>query len=189
MKQVFCVIWVCFFMLVAVAQEPPPAPPADKSPMDMSYFPDQYPILKFQGKVSTPPSARVIYGRPQVDGRKIFGELIRYNEVWRMGANEATELELYRNARIGGKVIPKGRYTLYCIPTATEWTFILNKDTDSWGAFRYDSKKDVVRVKVKTKTAENITETLSVYFTGAGNAVELNVAWDHNWASLPISFL
>src|SRR5688500_12410442 len=85
-------------------------PSLDKSPMDMSYYPASYPVLKIQDKITTQLLARVIYSRPQKTGRVIFGGLVKYGEVWRLGANEATEIEFYKNVRIGGKKISKGRY-------------------------------------------------------------------------------
>lgn len=171
----------------AFAQDTLKIPPLDKSPMDMSYWPDQYPLLKFQGKISTPPIARVVYGRPQKDGRVIFGELIRYNELWRLGANESTEIEFYQNVKVGGKAIARGKYTVYCIPAVDEWTFIINKDTDSWGAFKYDQKKDIVRVKVKNKYNSTPTEAFSIYFDKTAAGANMVVSWDTVSASLPIS--
>src|ERR1700712_3621398 len=94
----------------------------DKSPMDVSYYPPNYPLLKMRGQISTDPLARILYSRPQKKGRDIFGEEVKYNEVWRLGANEATELELFKNATIGGRKIPKGRYTVYCVPSESKWT-------------------------------------------------------------------
>ncbi|MEJ7685336.1 MAG: DUF2911 domain-containing protein [Segetibacter sp.] len=78
----------------------------------------------------------------------MFGREVKYNEVWRLGANEATELELFKNAAIGEKSVPKGRYTLYCIPAETKWTIIVSKDNYSWGSFTYKSDKDVARIDV-----------------------------------------
>src|SRR5688500_14855051 len=101
-------------------------PPVDKSPMDMSYFPANYPVLKIQKKATEPLVARVIYSRPQKSGRNIFGGLVKYGEVWRMGANEATEIEFYRPVKIGGEKIAKGRYTLYAIVKEKTWTIIVN---------------------------------------------------------------
>src|SRR4051794_13928524 len=72
-------------------------PQLDKSPMDMAYYPDNYPVLKIQDKATEPLVARVIYSRPQKDGRTIFGGLVEYGTVWRLGANEATEIELYKD--------------------------------------------------------------------------------------------
>jgi Protein of unknown function (DUF2911) len=163
-------------------------PALDKSPMDMSYFPDQYPIQKFQGKTTAAPTIRVIYGRPQKDSREIFGELIKYNEIWRVGANEATEIEFYKDVKIDGKKVLKGRYTLYCIPAETHWTFIINKDTDSWGAFKYDAKKDLLRVKVPVKAMDTTVEALSIYFEKTSTGAKLDISWDKSSAALPITF-
>ena len=77
------------------AQPSVKVPALDKSPMDMSYFPADYPILKTQNKANVPPVARVVYSRPQKDNRPIFGQLIEYNKVWRLGANEATEVKKF----------------------------------------------------------------------------------------------
>src|SRR4051812_19722113 len=93
-------------------------PELDKSPMDMSYYPSGYPLLKIQDKITEPLISRIIYSRPQKNGRVIFGELIEYGKVWRLGANEATEIEFYQNVKINNTKIKKGRYTLYAIPYA-----------------------------------------------------------------------
>lgn len=187
MKAATIIFLLFITTLSASAQDSLKLPALDKSPMDMSYWPDQYPILKFQGKAAAQPYARVIYGRPQRDGRIIFGELIRYNELWRLGANEATEIEFFQNVKIGGKALVKGKYTIYCIPAENEWTFILNKDTDTWGAFKYDAKKDIVRVKVKVKKNTIPTETFSIYFDKTATGANMVVSWDIVTAALPIS--
>ena len=161
-------------------------PALDKSPMDMAYYPDNYPVLKIQGKATEPLVARVIYSRPQKDNRAIFGGLVAYNEVWRLGANEATEIELFRDVKIGNKKIAKGRYTLYAIPTPEQWTFILNKDTDIWGAFKYDPKKDIVRVNVPVQKTTDPAEIFSINFVKTENGINMVVAWDDVTTALPI---
>ena len=110
----------------------------------MSYYPVNYPILKIQDKATDPLLARVIYSRPQRNGRNVFGELLEYNKVWRLGANEATEIEFYKDVAIKVKWCPKRRYTLYVIPGADKWTFMVNKEIDTWGAFKYDADKDIL---------------------------------------------
>jgi hypothetical protein len=161
-------------------------PAMDKSPMDMAYFPADYPLLKTQNKATQPPIARVIYSRPQRDNRVIFGELIEYNKVWRLGANEATEIEFYKDVTIAGKKLLKGRYTLYAIPTETKWTIIVNKDTDTWGAFIYDQKKDVMRTDVAVKTVSTPVEDFSMEFTQRDKGANLVIAWENVSVSLPI---
>src|SRR4051812_26385606 len=77
----------------------------DKSPMDMCYFPVDYPVLKIQDKTPGPLIVRAIYSRPQKNGRRLFGELVEYGKVWRLGANEATELEFFQDVKIDSKKI------------------------------------------------------------------------------------
>lgn len=156
----------------------------DKSPMDISYYPQNYPIAKMSGKANGEPSARIIYSRPQKKGRDLFGKEVKYNEVWRLGANEATELELFKNATIGGKKVAKGRYTLYCMPTETKWTLIVSKDNYSWGSFTYKSDKDVARIDVPVQKNDDITEAFTMYFEN-DNMV---ILWDYIKVEVPVSF-
>lgn len=167
-------------------QQPVKVPTLDKSPMDMSYFPVDYPILKTQNKATTLPVARVVYSRPQKDNRAIFGNLVEYNKVWRLGANEATEIEFFKDVMIAGKKVLKGRYTLYAIPTETKWTIIFNKDTDTWGAFVYDDKKDVLRTDVPVKTVSAPVDAFSINFNKTEKGMELFIAWDTVSVALPI---
>jgi hypothetical protein len=162
-------------------------PPVDKSPMDMCYYPISYPVLKIQDKVTEPLVARVIYSRPQKNGRLIFGELVEYGKVWRLGANEATEIEFFRSVKIGDKKVEKGRYTLYAIPTEENWTIILNKDNDTWGAFKYDEQKDVLRITVPVQKLNEGVEAMAMTFEKSESGCNLIIAWDNIEASLPIS--
>jgi hypothetical protein len=170
--------------LAAIAQSR--FPQLDKSPMDMSYYPANYPILKIQDKASDPLIARVIYSRPQRNGRDVFGELLEYNKVWRLGANEATEIEFYKDVSIANKWVPKGRYTLYAIPTPDKWTIILNKETDIWGAFKYDSGKDLIREDVPVQKLTDPLEAFSIVFEKATAGFVMTAAWENAAVSLPI---
>ena len=159
----------------------------DKSPMDMVYYPDNYPMMKIQGKAE-PLVARVIYSRPQKNNRVVFGELVEYNTVWRLGANEATEVEFFREVKLGSKKIPKGRYTMYAIATPQQWTIIFNKDTDAWGSFEYDEKKDVARLQVPVQRAAEPADAFSMSFAKSSTGADMIIAWDTAWVSVPISF-
>lgn len=161
-------------------------PETDKSPLDVSYYPANYPLLKIQGKATEPLLARVLYGRPQKNGRVVFGQLIEFQKLWRLGANEATEIEFYQNVRIGNHKIKKGRYTLYAIPFADKWTMVLNKETDTWGAFVYDEKKDMARIDVPVTPLATPVEYLSMQFEKQSGGFNLNIAWDSSQVSLPI---
>ncbi len=168
---------------VTIAQQKPTD--LDKSPLDVSYYPANFPILKMRGQVvGEEPYARVIYSRPQKKGREIFGGEVKYNEVWRLGANEATELELFRAAKIGGKRVPKGRYTLFCIPAENKWTIMINKDNYTWGSFTYKSEKDVARVDVPVQKNNEGVEAFTMYFDN-GN---LQMLWEDIKVSVPFSF-
>lgn len=169
----------------AIAQSKIPA--LDKSPMDMIYYPTNYPVLKIQNKITEPLMARVIYSRPQKNGRTVYGELVEYGKIWRLGANEATEIELYKDAQVAGTKIKKGRYTMYAIPYEDKWTIIINKETDIWGAFQYDAKKDVLRMDTKIEKTEPV-EAYSMYFEKAQIGVNLVISWDDTKTIVPFSF-
>lgn len=161
-------------------------PPVDPSPMDMAYYPVMYPyVCKVKGEPGTL-VARAIFSRPQKKGRPIFGNLVEYGKIWRLGANEATELEFYRPVSIGGKTVPKGRYTVYAIPSETKWTVILNKQTDIWGAYKYEPQLDVVRVDVPVSASQEEIEAFSMVFEKAAGGANLLMGWDKTQISLPI---
>jgi Protein of unknown function (DUF2911) len=190
MKYMKAFLMATFFLSVAcfgIAQSG--LPPLDKSPMDMCYYPVDYPVLKIQHKNDAPLVARVIYGRPQKNDRSIFGDLVPYDMIWRVGANEATEIEFYRDIKIDGKKLPKGRYTLYAIPSTDKWTLVLNKETDTWGAFGYDTKKDVLRTDVKVNTRPDIIDVFTICFEGKEkNKTNLMIGWDNKEVHMPISW-
>ena len=196
-------VLICCFMVFAQAAtaqtsvSPTPAsspvpsfkfPPLDKSPMDAAYYPANYPVLKIQDKATEPLVARVVYSRPQKEGRTIFGELVEYGKVWRFGANEATELEVYRDVKLKDKKLPKGRYSLYAIPTETEWTLIVNKDTDSWGAFKYDEKKDVFRITVPVQKNPAPLDPFTIMFNKSATGADMVIAWDEAMVTVPVGF-
>ncbi len=159
----------------------------DKSPMDASYYPVNYPILKIQDKATEPLLARVIYSRPQKNGRVVFGELVEFGKIWRMGANEATEIEFFKDVKLGGKKVKKGRYTIYALVNQDKWTVIFNSDNDIWGAFKYDPKKDVARVDVPIQRNTENLEALSIQFEKQNGGFAMVVGWDDIMIRLPIT--
>jgi hypothetical protein len=187
MKRLVMPLALLFFSVIAVNAQSK-LPPVDKSPMDMSYYPNGYPVLKIQDKPTDPLAARVIYSRPQKNSRAIFGDLLEYGKVWRLGANEATEIEFYQNVKINNTKIKKGRYTMYCIPYADKWTMIINKDTDTWGSFKYETKKDVAKMDVPIEKQTEITETFVMAFEKSATGTNLIIAWDDVKVVLPIVF-
>jgi hypothetical protein len=174
----------------AAAQNGSKLPALDKSPMDMSYYPVNYPVLRIQpNKVTEPLIARVIYSRPSKSGRKVFGELVEDGKIWRLGANEATEIEFYRDVKVGGKTVKKGRYTMYALESSAKWTVIINKDTDVWGAFKYDANKDVVRVDCPVTKTADVTESFTMVFEKVTDkSINLIMDWDEVMVKMPISW-
>ncbi len=176
----------CLFAGTALFAQPK-IPTLDKSPMDMSYYPTNHPVLKISDKATEPLVARVIYSRPQKNGRAIFGDLLEYGKVWRLGANEATEIEFYQNVTINAVKIKKGRYSLYTIPNADKWTIIVNKENDTWGSFRYDEKKDVVRMDVPVQKLDEPADAFFMFFDKINNtSFNLIAGWDNAKVALPI---
>ncbi len=159
----------------------------DKSPMDMTYFPVDYPIKKMSGKLEGDLVVRVIYSRPRVDGRTIFGDIIKYGSAWRLGANEATEIEFFRDVMIMGKRVEKGRYVLYCIPSQDTWVLILNSELNTWG-LKIDPARDVHKFEVSNRKINQQIEVFTMEFTGTDKNVQLQIGWDSVTVTLPISY-
>ena len=159
----------------------------DISPMDMSYYPVDYPKLKMTNRITVPPVARVIYSRPHLQGRKLFHELLKYGEPWRLGANEATEIQFYRDVAIQNKKVSAGRYILYCIPEENKWTIVLNGNIDTWG-LKIDSSKDLQKFVIPITRNNPSFEYLTIVFEKADRGANLLMAWDDIVAELPISF-
>lgn len=188
MKKIIVLLSIFQLIFFSLLAQNSNIPPVDKSPMDMAYYPVNYPVLKIQDKLTETLTARVIYSRAQKGGRTIFGSLVKYGEVWRLGANEATEIEFFKPVRMGGKKVNKGRYTLYAVVNENSWTLILNKETDTWGSFKYDKAKDMVRTEVPVKKIDMPIESLSMVFEKATGGYNLIIAWDNVKVVLPIIF-
>ncbi len=199
---------IAALLWVACQQEPPPpprqkvpvSPPVsaigpertfpsnlDKSPLDVIYFPVDYPVLKMAGRADAEPLVRLIYSRPSKSGRPIFGNLIKYDEYWRLGANEATEIEFFTNVTVNGKKVKKGRYILYCIPSRDKWTLKLNGDLYTWG-LTIHAEKDLYSFEVPVIISDMVSEVLTMKFVPADDGAQLLIAWDKVRAVLPIEF-
>ena len=164
---------------------------ADQSYLDMSWFPVNYPIEKMKGNDSLHLIAKLIYSRPHKKGRILFGEsaesLCAYGIPWRLGANEATEIELFENVNIAGKNIPKGSYVLYCIPHADRWTIIFNSNLHTWG-LHINQAKDIFKTDVPVLKQEPALEDFTMVFKENTTGADLVMAWDNVKTVLPIVF-
>jgi len=132
---------------------------------------------------------KITYCRPHKKGREIFGSLVPYGEVWRTGANEATEMTVTKKIKLSGNDLNAGTYSLFTIPEEGEWTIILNGELGQWGAFRYSSEYDVLRFKVVTEKTEDIYEPFTIEFEQVGlNKTNLLLFWDQTKVVIPIEF-
>lgn len=155
-------------------------PPLDKSPADISYFrPDG-------GKSA--PIIKIIYGRPQKNGRIMLGDKEPYGKVWRTGANESTEIKLYSDVTFGDKKLKAGTYTLYSIPNAAEWTIIFNSKLDTWGAYEYDESKDVARITIPVSKPDMEVEAFTITFEKKEGKTNMLLAWENTLVRVPFSY-
>lgn len=131
----------------------------------------------------------VVYARPGVKGRKIFGDFLPYGEVWRTGANSSTKITFSTDVTFGGQKVPAGSYALFTIPDAKEWTVILNKVTGEWGAYTYKQENDLVRVKAKVEKLTSPVETFTIDINDIRNeSATLNLEWENTRVTVPLGF-
>lgn len=148
----------------------------DKSPADIAAYPAKYNI--------SDKLVRVLYSRPQLKGRNV-ADLAPAGKLWRTGANEAVEITFYKDAKMGGKNVKAGTYSLFTIPGEGEWAVILNKNLNQWGAYSYENAADVTRIKAKATTAETSLEAFSIAFDDDGN---LFMGWGTTRVEVPMSY-
>jgi hypothetical protein len=135
---------------------------------------------------------KVVYSRPFKKGRMIFGTkeekaLQPYGEVWRVGANEATEMTVTKDVTIGGKALKAGTYSMFGVPQKDKFTVIINSELGLWGQFKMDEKKEVMRFDVPVGQTEGEYEAFTMMFKKPeGNATELMLVWDKMKVVIPI---
>ncbi len=123
---------------------------------------------------------KVTYHSPAVRDRDIWGALVPYDKIWRTGANDATVITLSADAKIHGKAVAAGSYSLFTIPSKDKWTLILNSDTKQWGAYKYDMANDVLRVDVTPVKSDSFNENMS--FEHMDNKIAIS------WENLIVPF-
>lgn len=133
--------------------------------------------------------ATITYSRPAVKDRKIFGDLVPFNKLWRTGANSAPLLKLTDDANIGGSNVPAGEYALLCIPTEKEWTIIINKNSKLSGTYNYKQEEDLIRFTAKSESTTYLTESFTIQFTNVNEgSANIEIAWERTKVTFPISF-
>jgi hypothetical protein len=132
-------------------------------------------------------SIELTYSRPSAKGRKIYGDLVPYNKIWRTGANAATKLVLTEPLEIGGKKIDTGTYVLYAIPGIDTWEIVLNKGLSNWGIDGYKESEDVARFKTEPMKMKNSVETFTMNFANiTPESCTLDIMWENTIVSVPI---
>ena len=129
---------------------------------------------------------KVFYSSPRMKGRKIFGDLVPFGQVWRTGANEATEITFSKDATFGGKAVKAGTYALFTLPGADKWTVILNSGLGQWGAFSYNAELDVLRVEATPTNSVDAYEAFTMAFEEAAGGAHLVMNWANTRVAVPI---
>lgn len=150
-----------------------------------------------QRRVSPPANAKcdlgggksitVDYSSPRMDGRKIYGGLVPYGEVWRAGANKATTFVTTADLKVGDKDVPAGNYTLFTIPTPEKWTLIISKKTGEWGIPYPGADSDFVRLEMKSSSLPSSVENFTIAFDKTATGCTLRMDWETTRASVEIS--
>jgi hypothetical protein len=132
-------------------------------------------------------SVTIDYSSPRAKGRKIYGELIPFGQVWRTGANEATTLVTPVDLIIGGNTVPAGSYTIFTMPNKDKWTLIISKKTGEWGTDYPGQTNDLARVDMKVSALPAPVENFTISFEKAGNGANLNIDWDTTRATVAVA--
>lgn len=181
MKTLRLMMATALILCAAIQQsEAQKFPGLDPSPADIAYFrPD--------GR-NADPVIKITYGRPSKKGRTMLGGVEVYGKVWRTGANETTEIKLYKEVTFGDKTLKAGTYSLYTIPDKNEWTIIFNSKLDTWGAYAYDESKDVARIKVPAGKTEAEVESFTIMFDGKDDKAAMILAWENTLIKVPLKY-
>jgi hypothetical protein len=133
-------------------------------------------------------SIELTYSRPNIKGRKIYGDLVPYNKLWRTGANAATRITFTDPVELAGKKVDTGTYVLYTIPGVDSWEIILNKGLANWGIEGYKETEDVIRFKVEPKKSKTHVESLTMQFVNIKpQSCELHIMWEKTNVSIPVT--
>ena len=133
---------------------------------------------------------KIIYSQPHKKGRDVFGQLVPFSQVWRTGANEATEITLTKDIFIKGQLLSAGTYSLFTIPEKEKWIIIVNKDLGMWGSYNYNIKMDVFRFEVPVQPmADIVYESFTILIDQKNNKAEISLMWDKTKVNFPVDFI
>jgi len=166
------------FASLAFAQQAP-------SPQDKTARPS--PPAKATCSMGDSANITVDYSSPRAKGRKIFGGVVPYGEVWRLGANEATTFVVSSDVTVGGTKLPAGSYTLFAVPNADNWKLVISKKTGEWGTKYAGPDSDLGRVPMKTSSLSAPMENFTISFDKTGSGCTMRVEWEKTRASVDIT--
>jgi hypothetical protein len=138
-------------------------------------------------KLSDGKTVHIDYSSPRVKGRKIYGGLVPYGQVWRAGANEATTLVTDTNLSVGGKDVPAGTYTLFTVPKEDKWTLIISKKTGEWGVPYPGESDDFARVDMQVSKLGSPMENFTIGLNPTGSACTLQMDWENTRATVDLT--
>lgn len=191
MKKFLSITLAVFaFLAISFNSNAQKFPEVDGSPMDMAYYPPKVAFRAFgktDAEKNAKPIIRVIYSRPQAKGRKVFTELEKPGNIWRVGANESTEVMFFQDVTIDGKKLAAGRYTMYIQLGENDWAVHFSTDTDGWGHYAFKPEEStVVKITVPKQKTENTVEYMSIMFEEAEPGAHMIIAWDDTMVRVPI---
>jgi hypothetical protein len=138
-------------------------------------------------QLSNGKSVKIAYSSPRMKGRKIFGDLVPYGQVWRAGANESTTFVTDTDLTVGGTTVPAGSYTIFAVPNADKWQLVISKKTGEWGTAYPGPGNDLARIDMKVSKLSSPMENFTISFDHAGSGCTLNIAWENTQASVAVS--
>ena len=132
---------------------------------------------------------KIIYSQPHKRGREIFGNVVPFGQVWRTGANEATEITLTKDIQINNVLVKAGTYSLFTIPQKDKWTIIINSDVGLWGSYNYNPATDVLRFDVPVVPLDTVCEPFTMIFDQKNELADLLMMWDKTKVVVPFKFV
>jgi hypothetical protein len=145
------------------------------------------PPAKAECKLPNGKAVTVDYSSPRAKGRKIFGSLVPYGQVWRAGANEATSFVTTSDISVGGKNVPAGKYTIFTIPEENKWTLVISKKTGEWGTAYPGAENDLARIDMKVSKTSAPVENFAIAFDQSGSGCTMRMEWENTRASVEVT--
>lgn len=174
-KLILSTVLLAIVTIISLAQESDKKRPSPLAIISMRYK-DAY--------------VKITYSQPQKRDREIFGKLVPYGQVWRTGANEATEITVTKNIQVNGSLLKAGTYSIFTIPEKEKWTIIINNDVGLWGAYNYNPKLDEMRFNVPVQSVNGeVHEQFTMQFDQRNEVADLLMFWDRVKVSIPFRFI